>query len=91
MLHDFAVEACDQGKGARVWYLIAGDEPRTEWAGMAKILTRCELAGVPLPVSNGPIVVAGIACDMFECFVFRNLPATRTDDYGEFPFVIETG
>ena len=48
MLHDFTVEACGQGKGAWIGYLIGGDEPRAEWAGMAKIFTRRELAGVSL-------------------------------------------
>src|SRR5580692_253302 len=64
ILHHHAVEAGLQPQRTEIAGLVRGDHPRTESAGIRKILAGRVLMGVALIVTDAAFVVAGISGDM---------------------------
>src|ERR1700722_15461692 len=55
----------------------AGPHP----AGPRKVLPRCELMSMGLPVAHAAVVVAGVSSDVIQCFGARYIAARFSYDY----------
>src|SRR5579859_2312739 len=64
VLHDLAVETGLQPQRAEIAGLVRRHQPRTECAGIRKILARRELMRVALVVADAALVVTGVTRDM---------------------------
>ena len=89
-LHLDAVQTRGDGLLADVRDLVRRHHPGPEAAGRHEILAGGELRGVPLPVANAAVIIAGIAGDVAQRRLARNAAAGLADDHGHLAFIIET-
>ena len=88
-LHFHAVQAGRDLLLADIGDIVGRHHPRPEATGSHEILARSELRGVPLPVADAAVIVAGVAGDVRKRLLTRNAAAAPADDYGQFALVIE--
>src|SRR5579863_2333387 len=72
-----------------VAHLFRRHDPRPKGAGMVKILARNELRGMPLPLADRAIIIAGVSGDDTLPVRFCNMSAAAADDHRQLTLVVE--
>ena len=89
LLHDLSIQPGHDRARSQIGEFFRRNHPGTEAARPGKVLSRRELVRVVLPVSHAAIVVAGIAGDMIEGSIPRNIAPALSDDQRQFAFEIK--
>src|SRR5262245_49837639 len=87
LLHLLSVEPRREREAGRVRYFVGGDDPRSERAGAGEVLARGhrEL----LVVAHAAIDEAGVAGDVLERALDRDMASTATDHYRKLALEVE--